>query len=937
MFKKIVKSIFGTNTKKDLSMDTDQLKEKSHGIERYLPKTQDIKHVNINDNNLSNIQKSSIESIDQLKEKNQGIEKYIPKTQDIKHVNIDENNSPNIQKSSTESIDQLKEKSHGIERYLPKTQDIKHVNINDNNLSNIQKSSIENAEQLKEKNQGIEKYIPKTQDIKHVNINDNNLSNIQKSSIENAEQLKEKNQGIEKYIPKTQDIKHVNINDNNLSNIQKSSIENIEQDVINNKWLGNIKAVNIPLTGHDFIKPLNYEDDNNELQNYMDITKSMPKESVNDVSEKIFDVPINQNDNTIDKLYDLDIKKIDYMSSLVDTLVDKQPFNFSLENIGDDLSYDDKMNLYKSKLNEYMADNTNSTLSKIQSKWHEIIENVAYVRIADDALDKSIKNVECNFDNICNQYKDIAQKKYIDPDPQALIDSITDYKLSLVDSIPLISAGIAKANSLSSELSSVCNDICKYAEDFTVENINDIHILLYDKVKVLNDINSNLSDYINSLDSSIKVPIGKLSGATKEALNHFGNLDDINKLHKDISNLMDEITPDVGSSDLKSKIQSMNNDEILYKKLPCDILDNIISSALSIYDINIPSMPNINIPSMPDLTLVDFPGLSDFMPHINFSVPSLVPSFSSINTPDINSLINTLSCLNNLLQKSSLNNLPTSNNITDIHSLTNEAINITESIINNIENLLNDDFTLTNAMVEIHSLMAPNNLLEFLNKITPSIQTDCHGQLDKASLLKNKLKNNLDILEDNAVKTKEIVTKASELAAGLSSFMFETSIFDTTEYMDYINNVAEINATYDIINNVSINLTELEYSPGTPITCATSTMMCSMGMGPLTHNSTRANILINNKPSSVITDTVPSLNITPCIGCNNPANPTAAAKWFIPPYVCTPITPSFIPTYVTRLIQNIPINNLNNKAMCIFAAGGVMQFANPNQQTSFIG
>ncbi len=767
-----------------------------------------------------------------------------------------------------------------------------------------------------------------------------NPKNIKKDLPINVGQIKEQKPGIERYIPKTQDIKHVHIlEDDSSSRIQKSLIESVDTNIINNKWLNNVEAVNIPQSAHDYITPLNYAYDNNKLQNFSDISKTMSKNTFNESSGESSDAPINIGDNTIDELYDLLPKNIDYMSSLVDTLVGKNQFDFSLESIGGDLSYDDKVNLYKSKLKEYIADSPNSTLSKIQSKWHETIENVAYTRITDDVLDKNIKNVECKFDDICNQYKDIARKKYISPDPQYLINSITNYKTSLIEVIPSIAAGIANSHSLSRELSNSCNDICRYADDFTVDNIQNLHNLLSDKIKLLNSININVSNHRESLDNSAENAIGKFSGATKEALNHFGNLDDVSKLHKDVSNFMDEIIPNIREGDLKSKIQNMNDDQILCTKLPYDTLDNIISSALSIYDINLPDMPDINIPSLsgikttglPDISLSDLQGLSDLISYISFSVPSLIPSFPSINTHHINSLANILVYLNNLLPKINLNYFP------DIHTLTNQAINITESIIGNVENILNADFSLTNEMVKISGLMQPINFLEFLNKLTPSIKARCSGLVDKLFMIKNKLENNLDTLEKNTVKTKETVTKASILASGLESFMLKTSVSDTTEYMDYINKVAEINATYDIINNVSINLDELAYSPGTPITCATSTMICSMGMSPLTHNSTRANILINNKPSSVITDTVPSLNITPCVGCNNPANPTAAAKWFIPPYVCTPITPSFIPTYITRFIQNIPINNISNKAICVFAAGGVMQFANPNQQTSFMG
>lgn len=118
-----------------------------------------------------------------------------------------------------------------------------------------------------------------------------------------------------------------------------------------------------------------------------------------------------------------------------------------------------------------------------------------------------------------------------------------------------------------------------------------------------------------------------------------------------------------------------------------------------------------------------------------------------------------------------------------------------------------------------------------------------------------------------------------------------------------------------------------------PVTCMGSMMMCSFAVGPSTYSSLRATMLINNKPATTINDCIPIVNITPFPGCTAPTHPAYPANPSVNP--CIPALSSFVPTNVLTQIQGEPVNTLNNCAMCNTAAGGVVQFVNPVQMTTF--
>ena len=117
-----------------------------------------------------------------------------------------------------------------------------------------------------------------------------------------------------------------------------------------------------------------------------------------------------------------------------------------------------------------------------------------------------------------------------------------------------------------------------------------------------------------------------------------------------------------------------------------------------------------------------------------------------------------------------------------------------------------------------------------------------------------------------------------------------------------------------------------------PVTCATSQMMCVFGAGPSTYVSIRAMTLINKKPAANITDSILGVNIQPFPLCISPTHPLW--QWSKPFAPCTPVAGPFVPTNPTTLIENAPINTLNNITTCS-VGGGTIKFINPSQFTTF--
>lgn len=148
---------------------------------------------------------------------------------------------------------------------------------------------------------------------------------------------------------------------------------------------------------------------------------------------------------------------------------------------------------------------------------------------------------------------------------------------------------------------------------------------------------------------------------------------------------------------------------------------------------------------------------------------------------------------------------------------------------------------------------------------------------------------------------------------------------------DSINNaisnlISELNNIKTLLSPTNLNLSG---SASTLTPSMTAQIKCSFSLAPGVYLSTRIKTLAGNLPASNITDSKLGANILPFAGCTNPANPTMNP--FVFPWVCIPNLTPFIPTNPTTLLEGAPINTMNNKAICTFAAGGMVNFISSGQ------
>ena len=149
----------------------------------------------------------------------------------------------------------------------------------------------------------------------------------------------------------------------------------------------------------------------------------------------------------------------------------------------------------------------------------------------------------------------------------------------------------------------------------------------------------------------------------------------------------------------------------------------------------------------------------------------------------------------------------------------------------------------------------------------------------------------------------------------------------SSDIADSIKNLTdELNSIKIMISPVNINASG---NASTKISVMGAMTQCSFGIMPGSYMSIRVTTLTSSMPSSNITDSKIGVNILPFGGCSSPTNPTMNP--FVFPWVCIPTLTPFIPTNPTMLLEEAPVTTSNSKAMCSFAAGGVVSFTTPGQ------
>src|SRR5579885_1825312 len=122
--------------------------------------------------------------------------------------------------------------------------------------------------------------------------------------------------------------------------------------------------------------------------------------------------------------------------------------------------------------------------------------------------------------------------------------------------------------------------------------------------------------------------------------------------------------------------------------------------------------------------------------------------------------------------------------------------------------------------------------------------------------------------------------------------------------------------------------------------CMGAMMQCSFGVAPSSLVVLPTNRVMTGAPAATIMDHAPIVNIPPFGMCSSPSNPTvaaatAAALGVLTPMPCVPVIPApWVPGAPTVLLANLPALDNNSKLMC--AWGGVIQIANPGQQTVMV-
>ncbi|MBK2125751.1 DUF4280 domain-containing protein [Fangia hongkongensis] len=299
---------------------------------------------------------------------------------------------------------------------------------------------------------------------------------------------------------------------------------------------------------------------------------------------------------------------------------------------------------------------------------------------------------------------------------------------------------------------------------------------------------------------------------------------------------------------------------------------------------------------------------------------------SEIQTPNVGALMQEIPTLPNGMPMPNFT-MPTEPNISilvpNINTLLAQAQscpNISEinTQVNTINALLASQNT-SNASAEIGGLMDSylSQATAMSNMVTDkamSVKTSAESTVTSAQSTITSAANNAE----GAISTQPSVTNQPAYQQ-MSALMTDITI----ELSDY---------SVATGSQAAVNAASSAQSSSAMAACLSSQVMCTFGIAPGVISPLRPLVTVNNKPASNINDTVPMVNVVSFPGCSNPANPLMNPLVY--PWACMPMLAPFIPTNPLTTVQGAPINTINNKAMCSYAAGGVISFMNPSQTTT---
>ena len=439
----------------------------------------------------------------------------------------------------------------------------------------------------------------------------------------------------------------------------------------------------------------------------------------------------------------------------------------------------------------------------------------------------------------------------------------------------------------------------------------------------INQLNKQLLTYKNIIESlpisSLNLKAIKTSFLDKLAV--LGNI----KTNKVIERFVQQKL--LNQDELEDTIVGCNN--LINKEIKA--LNNVIKGDTSILE-SLESLNKTVTTSIEKITLKKLLAIDDKLQQY---LQSKLQKIINLNNPQTQMLTNLV------LTDLDLISQPIISQLKQIQTLDSN-----NQLYKQLQNTISDILELPQNRQEIIQDYTQNYLNNFDSvDIAKNIVNKVTGYSKKLDNKVKQLKSNIL----NKIKQQEIVNKTKTAINNL----LEVSIYrcdqlrqvitlEENQQLNPINIILQgiFEKCIDISTLIAAKINQINAESaqaGTnPITTATTTTLCSFGVGPSNYLSTRVNVLVGNKPGANILDSNPFINHLPFPGCTNPANPTAAASFYIPPYVCIPAGAPYIPTKPNIILQKAPINVLNSKSFCQTAVGGIIQFIAPGQIKGFV-
>ncbi|WP_151192511.1 DUF4280 domain-containing protein [Cysteiniphilum sp. JM-1] len=393
-------------------------------------------------------------------------------------------------------------------------------------------------------------------------------------------------------------------------------------------------------------------------------------------------------------------------------------------------------------------------------------------------------------------------------------------------------------------------------------------------------------------------------------------------------------------SDLASFLQgidlntmSLPNVLSLLKQIQME-LDTLCQSLANAMSFSMP--PLMGVPNLPPLSVDLLSPLQDLQNCLSMLLNKEVPLPSGVSMASVANLNDVLAPVLNYqhqfiaLDQQNFINAMGSPSLPNMQALLSGATpGMSTSGIPSVNDLIPETPKLLNQLQSCENLA---HIEDEINEINSALALAA-GEIGSHA---QKSKNAAKALDEMQAKTIQMQNVIAVQQRNIQSAQAARQIAEQAELEVALANLNNsMSNTAVLSGQVASALSASSGSPqATMVTCTSSQMLCTFGLGPGMYSTLRATVLINNKPAANITDAAPMVNILPMPSCTAVTNPAWNPLKPISP--CIPAG-QFIPTNIMTMVQGSPINTMNNKAMCTTAVGGVISFINPSQMTTMTG